>query len=233
MLDLSLPEALNALREELESELQKKLSELLETKHLYQRVKPDYEATTKKYEESLPQSVKTRLPAQIKQQLGGDIELVQEGGSRFQPHGLKYILKNVKLYCPKCKQREVFGSLWAHDLSEKHPFTDVSLASRYPRHKNYQGLFLAYQCLRCKDDPTLFIVRREDWSFILEGRSPIEQVEVPSIIPNSEQLYFRESIVAFQSGKPLAGILYLESVHRTILQTFNRNHYERVGRSNH
>jgi hypothetical protein len=54
---------------------------------------------------------------------------------------------------------------------------------------------------------------------ILCGRAPIEEVEVPSVIPKKISKYFSDAIVAYQSGQTLAGNFLL----RTIIEQWCRS----------
>src|SRR5262249_47468291 len=64
----------------------------------------------------------------------------------------------------------------------------------------------------------LIRVDRQRWTLSLHGRSPIENVEVPVFIPKEEYRFYRDALVAYQSGKTLAGLFYL----RTFLEQFAR-----------
>lgn len=78
--------------------------------------------------------------------------------------------------------------------------------------------FLVYQCQRCQGEPEGFLVRRKDWTFMLEGRSPIEIIEVPNFVPKGQAHFVRDAIVARNSGKILAALFYL----RTFIEQFAR-----------
>jgi len=77
---------------------------------------------------------------------------------------------------------------------------------------------MVYQCQRCFGKPEGFLVRRELWILGLHGRSPIELVEVPAYIPKAESWLHRDAVIAFNSGKILAGLFYL----RTFIEQFAR-----------
>ena len=87
----------------------------------------------------------------------------------------------------------------------EHRSADFSLPA------GFQLLWLVYQCQSCKGEPEGFLVRRAGWDFHLHGRSPIEGIEVPPYIPKAEYNLFRDSLVAFNSGKVLAALFYLRS----------------------
>jgi hypothetical protein len=63
--------------------------------------------------------------------------------------------------------------------------------------------------------------------FRLEGRAPIETVEVPNHIPEPERVHFRDAVVANATGKTLAGLFYL----RTTIEQFARRVVGITGRA--
>lgn len=82
----------------------------------------------------------------------------------------------------------------------------------------FQTFFLVYQCQRCLGTPEVFLVRRDMWSISLHGRSPMERVEVPNYIPQVESKFYRDALIAFNTGKTLAALFYL----RTLIEQFAR-----------
>ena len=62
------------------------------------------------------------------------------------------------------------------------------------------------------------MVRRNGWDLFLEGRSPMEGVPVESFLPKDERAFFRNAIIAKNSGRALAGLFYL----RTFIEQFAR-----------
>jgi predicted RNase H-like HicB family nuclease len=91
----------------------------------------------------------------------------------------------------------------------------------------FQMFTLVYQCQRCLGKPEAFLIRRDVWTFYLEGRSPIERVEVPKFVPEKEQRYYSDAVVAFNSGKVLAALFYL----RTFVEQFARRITGKTGRA--
>ena len=57
----------------------------------------------------------------------------------------------------------------------------------------------------------MFLVKRDGTDLIIEGRSPIEHIELPAFIPKEEKHWFRDAVVAFQTGKVLAALFYLRT----------------------
>jgi hypothetical protein len=203
---------------------------LLETKHLYQKV-----------------SIQpTAIITQLKEKLGGDKEYylgkIQEGLRQrlnlterptFTGDTLDLWLpvKNIKLFCERCDAREAFRPILHSDITfqvhTKHK-TQKLLGTepfkiQFP--DNLQLFALVYQCQRCEFLPTAFIVRRAGTDLFLEGRSPIEHVELPKFIPKEEQKWFRDAVVAFQTGKVLAALFYL----RTFIEQFARRKTNTLG----
>jgi hypothetical protein len=133
-------------------------------------------------------------------------------------------VKNVKLFCVKCDAREAFRPIWHSDvtvqLHAKHK-TQRTLGTEtfkvlFPG--NFQLFALLYQCQRCESLPTAFIVKRLGTDLFLEGRSPIEHVELPGFIPKEEKHWFRDAVIGYQTGKVLAALFYL----RTFIEQFAR-----------
>jgi hypothetical protein len=89
---------------------------------------------------------------------------------------------------------------------------------RIASHRDVQLFLLCFQCETCKLKPVAYLIRRVGWKMILEGRSPIEHVEIPDFLPKTEARLFRDAVVAAQSGKTLAGIFYL----RCFIEQFAR-----------
>jgi hypothetical protein len=137
------------------------------------------------------------------------------GGQSVTIKSAVLLLTNVKLFCALCKTSEVFSPLWAKDVAEEcHGPHNTEM----PRIESHQLFFIAFQCQRCNGDPEGFIVRRSRHRLFLEGRSPIEQVDLPRYLPKKETQFFSDAIVAFNAGKKLAGLFYL----RTFLEQFSR-----------
>jgi hypothetical protein len=90
--------------------------------------------------------------------------------------------------------------------------------TRIPGKDNFQLIFVAMQCQRCKRDPEGFLIRRSGYSLYLEGRSPIEHIDLPAYIPKKEKRLFSDALVAHNAGKTLAGLFYL----RAFIEQFAR-----------
>lgn len=218
-------EAARVLIPLLNKEIEEKFASLLETKHLYQKVKIEGE------------KVIALLRAQVLPSFQGDFDrivqkvpemaftpalhlvaVMPQGGLGQVP--LVLMLKNVTMFCqePKCDRREAFRPIWYLDLMEQlRPLTPTQVR-KLPLPNNVQVFLLAYQCQHCEGKPEVLIVRRTGWHLSLDGRSPMASVEVPSYIPKKEADFFRDAIIADGAGKTLAGLFYL----RTFIEQFGR-----------
>jgi len=128
---------------------------------------------------------------------------------------LELSLPTIKLFCSTCNRNETFNTL--------EPRTDSILNHTTAKHKSeiktQQVLVLEYECQYCKGLPSVFMIRRDGMKISLEGRSPIEYVEVPKVIPKGQAKYFSGAIVAHNSGQTLAGLFLL----RTFIEQYVRN----------
>jgi hypothetical protein len=195
---------------------------LLETKHLYQKVSIgiDGVVTGVQSERVLPGVEKEEFERLAK-------SFVNEKFSpssgmlldQYRRPALCLVIGNVKLFCSKCNAREAFRPIWFSDITNEllKPNTDKE-RFRIAFKNAFQLLYLVYQCQRCQGVPEVFLIKRDELSLSVEGRSPIEHVEVPAFIPKDEKKWFRDAIIAFQSGKVLAALFYM----RTFIEQFAR-----------
>jgi len=140
-------------------------------------------------------------------------------------------VKNVKLFWEKCDAREAFRPIWYSDITlevrTKHQAQRASGTQTFKIEfvDSYQTVALIYQCQRCESIPTAFLVKRAGHDLFLEGRSPIEHIELPKFIPKQEEKWFRDAVIAFQTGKILAALFYL----RTFIEQFARRKPNTLG----
>ncbi|MSU56690.1 MAG: hypothetical protein EXS35_00645 [Pedosphaera sp.] len=69
-----------------------------------------------------------------------------------------------------------------------------------------------FQCQNCKGEPLIFLVKRDGQKLTLVGRSRITEVSVPHFIPDAQQKFYRNAIIADQTSFTLAAALYLRTV---------------------
>ncbi len=194
-----------------------KLKELLENKHLYQKVSFD---VSKEILELIPKLQAghlqhfdpwmrsifvSPLPAGTHQQFD---RAVSGGVVRELP---MLLLQNVKLYCSQCDRREAFLPLWHTEAIGPIRQADPEHIIQGSTPSDLQLFMVVYQCQSCKGIPEAFLIRRTGWELQLHGRSPMEGLEVPKYIPKPEYNLFRDSVIAFNSGKVLAALFYLRS----------------------
>jgi hypothetical protein len=198
---------------------------LLETKHLYQKVSIEpKDIVTQVMEKVLPDKRQVYFAELVKgmqQRLTLTENPTFAGVNTLQ---LWLPVKNVKLFCEKCDAREAFKPIWHSDITfeirTKHK-TQASLGTQNFKIEfvdSFQLFALTYQCQRCESLPTTFIVKRSGNDIFVEGRSPIEHIELPKFIPNQERKWFRDAVIAFQTGKILAALFYL----RRFIEQFAR-----------
>jgi hypothetical protein len=195
------------------------LKELLETKHIYQRVTFDFQPSITRLTKSQPHvaaahEFKNQCEAMLAEPIVAAKEQVsyqdvENGYIDLKP---TLLLLNVKLFCTACGCREAFAPVSSSDISADRA------GNRDKGFKGVQVFSLAYQCQVCKGTPETFLVRREGMTIVLEGRSPFEHVDVPPQIPKAVAKYYRDALVAMHGGKTLAALFYL----RTFLEQFAR-----------
>jgi hypothetical protein len=134
----------------------------------------------------------------------------ERAGGHVSPT-LQLLLSNVKVFCENCDGREAFSPIWFEDVANTLTLPNYRTRFDTCLPDTFQLFFLTYQCQRCKGIPIAFQVRRDGWHLILEGRSPIENVELPSFIPKAEKWLFRDALIAMHAGKVLAAQFYLRA----------------------
>src|ERR1035437_661705 len=229
-------DAFNKFRFEVSSFTEKQLKLLLETKHVYQKVSIQ------------PDEILTNLtPPDRSSTISGLVPVIDET-SEFEglaanflgksliiterllfedipPHPRRcLVVGNVKLFCKKCEGREAFRPIGFSDVTlslrvkyeEQVQSGTPNLEISFPI--TFQLFVLVFQCQTCQGVPETFLVKRNGLDLVLEGRSPIEHVELPGFIPKDETHWFRDAVIAFQTGKVLAALFYL----RTFIEQFAR-----------
>lgn len=190
--------------------------QLLENKHLYQKVEIDVK------ELMMSASVASKCTSPCHKPFAAKcfkildwiwrIENKATGHSKvFDVDALIFSLPAIKIFCATCK------GIWPFNA---YP-PDAHEILNHKVGMNWQQIFvLGYECQSCKGLPTVFMVRRNGLQLFLEGRSPIEYVEVPKVIPKEQRKYYSDAIVAHNSGQTLAGLFLL----RTFIEQYVRRH---------
>ena len=216
--------AISTLTEILSRAVREGLKALLEAKHLYQKVTIDPDqfvaATRERVLPAVQQNfdgLASRLLALARFTPAQELLFIEEKAG-IKTAVLTLLLANVKVFCAQCDSREVANPIWYVDVTNellKQRMRERPVTLPPP---GVQLFLLVYQCQRCTGAPQGFLVRRQGWQVSLEGRSPIEHIEVPAYIPKTEQAFFRDATIAFNSGKTLAALFYL----RTFIEQFAR-----------
>jgi hypothetical protein len=207
--------------------LANQLRVLLEEKHIYQQIvvdAPTMIATWAASVHSMGPSVQVDDGEFVKQRFKISAQQAFAMAVNSVPSGpwLTLIVGNVKLFCSKCDEREVFSPVWFAEMGNE------SGQSWQPEELEpvIQLFAISFQCQRCKGQFEGVIVRREGWRIGLHGRSPMELVDVPKYIPKEERNLFRDAMIAAHGGKILAALFYL----RVFTEQFARRVTGETGR---
>lgn len=192
------------------------LKELLETKHLYQSITTSFNDNALKAAVSGVGGFQTQLVQTDVSRLYGSpwhcSQLSDESkGAIYSPapyiRRLAFRVPHVKIFCHDCDRVEVFNYVLGQEAFEAR--TVVSGASPAESQTTTQVFVLSFLCQSCKGIPEVFLVRREGNRLSLSGRSPIEHVDTPRVIPKPVAHFFSGAIVAHQSGQTLAGVFLI------------------------
>jgi hypothetical protein len=210
------------------------LKQLLETKHLYQKVCIQAEQIISRARKSTHDAClifdrgMEPILAGPHFSLSNELLRLAARDDSVETH-LTLIVANVKLFCGRCESREAFQPVWYRDLGNELGRLRVEGIQRPSLPATFQLFFFVYLCQVCPPAqavPEGFMVRRNGWDLFLEGRSPMERVPVESFIPKEEREFFRDALIARNSGKTLAGLFYL----RTFVEQFARRKVNQSGR---
>lgn len=204
---------------------------LLEAKHIYQNVKVDAEAFVREYEEAIygdDQEFYRQTTRAILEQADldiGDRQLYSDGTKNKIPK-LMVLLRGVKLVCSTCETNESFRPVVWNDMTaelrgENRP---ERLVGTVPQ--TSQLFAIVFECQRCTRQLQAVLIRRLNWQFFLDGRSPFEEIVLPPFLPKPEAGLFRDALIAAHGGKTLAALFYL----RSFIEQFARRHTSASGR---
>jgi hypothetical protein len=195
---------------------------LLETKHLYQKV----DLNPKGFATELSLQIHPNHQSYFSAWMAHDIpkrafvlEPQLTPAENYAAQSIRLKLPNLSLFCKICDRREAFAPVWHTDLvGEIRMEINSGKTKDIEFLDDIQMFSLMYQCQLCLGIPENFLVRREGWNLSLEGRSPMERIEVPGYLPKIESKLYRDAVIAFNSGKTLAALFYL----RTFVEQFAR-----------
>jgi hypothetical protein len=115
-----------------------------------------------------------------------------------------------------CGSKKCKGTAQPHNSGYigAHPEINSYILSRHP--SIVQVYSFAYQCQNCKEEPLIFLIKRDGVKLTLVGRSQFPEVLVPGYIPEAQRKFYKKAIVADQTSFTLAAALYL----RTVIEQF-------------
>lgn len=217
-------QAINELKKLLEACVPTQIKLLIESKHLYQslRLEP----------RKLLQDVLPRVSGQgdrVANQFWGyvlGVWLVKDPYLAIAQSGslthLVISMPHVKLFCSRCERVEAFNSVSATDF-----------LSRFTEGEGYvtagratQALVASFVCQSCKLVPEVFLIGKHGERLTICGRSPMEVIDVPNVIPKELRKYYSDAVVASNSGQHLAANFLM----RTVIEQWVRSAVPPVGK---
>ena len=114
-------------------------------------------------------------------------------------------IPNITTYCHKCSQTHPFRST----SSLQGPV--VTFAS--------QHWLMSFECQGCQSATVDFLVTRKELKLTITGRSPLESVSAPSVIPKKLRDRYANAIIANNAGQVLASLFLL----RVFIEEFWRS----------
>lgn len=199
--------------------IKENLRQLLESKHLYQSIKIEYQDLIDGLEGSA--SFVRDITEEFIERTNWEWEPFDPAAQRMvhptsdSPRTIHFKVPDVKLFCEVCGRIEAFNVVAADDfLTHRHFGVSINTTDD----KTIQVFVFSLQCQSCKSEPEVFLVRRHGMKLTISGRAPIEHVTVPKVIPRDLHRFYSGAIVAHQSGQTLAGIFLL----RTLIEQWAR-----------
>jgi hypothetical protein len=192
------------------------LRELLETKHLYQNIRVEFDLAKAMDRRLVPAGAEAQTATNVLEILhkkwlvhSGPPAIVLPSGPATGELLVPVRPPDVKLFCTPCDRREAFNLLWASDVAD--PSTVIpGIPTADP--ETVQVFVLSYLCQSCKGVPEVFLFRRDGFRLSLCGRAPIEHIDVPKVLPKEIRRFFSGAVVAHQSGQTLAGLFLLRTL---------------------
>jgi hypothetical protein len=183
------------------------VKELLESKHLYQRVAVRTVESSRRpgiMVEFMEAASGPWIPTDVTALL----QKAATGGAtaKWLVQAVTFGPPDLKMFCSQCERSEAFNLVSAGNA--------LSLSERVYQVKDdvVQVFVLSYLCQSCKNIPEVFLVRRQGLKLSLCGRAPMEHVDIPASTPKQVQRFYRGALLAYQSGETLAGNFLLRTV---------------------
>jgi hypothetical protein len=204
--------AFPTLKSNLEAVWREALQELIQQKHLYQHVEvnvqPAIDASLAKLPQRAGYDFYARLFASLPLASGERAESVRlEANHTFTAPEL--IPGNARIYCNTCKASEAFRPVFLRDVLNHIAEAELKQELAESPRNRLQHFAITYLCQRCKISQTVFLIKADAKGLKIVGRAPIEGVEAPALIPPDSKGYYREALLAFQTGRTLAAIFFL------------------------
>ena len=197
---------------------------LLEAKHLYQNINIDFDNLVS----SICDKIDTKYNPQFKLKLysiyNNNWDIIENKNymkrsaintTKSSEDIISLEPPDVKLFCKVCGGKEAYNLVSCLDFLTRDYIKDDSFRSKG---KTIQIFILSYLCQSCKNVPEVFMIRREGLKIILSGRTPMEHIDVPKIIPKNIKEYYSSAIIAYQSGQVLAGLFFI----RTLIEQWTK-----------
>ena len=229
----------------LKTEIEGRIKELLETKHLYQSVRVDdsvvaqslaqiendpnvikeiRESSRGSYDEraTIVSNHKQSMFLASRRILDEEWPFITEHcDTQVKPdlpgRATPFLLPTISVTCEKCDA--VIPPHNSGFRGQKINSDAVTSVTEKSGERVLQQTFMfPYQCQACKGEPLVFLVRREGLKLTLVGRNHFEVPQVPKTIPKEETNYFGDAVVAFNTGSALAGLFLL----RTTIEQYMR-----------
>ncbi len=128
-----------------------------------------------------------------------------------------FMLPTISVPCTQCKAVKP-----AHNSGfreQKYDWPPISWKITRNNHEvPCQTFTFPYHCQACKKEPLVFLVHRVGSKLTLAGRNHFEDIHVPNFIPKDESKFYKDAMVAFNTGNILCGLFQL----RTTIEQYMR-----------
>ena len=204
----------------LSEKVEENIKHLLESKHLYQSIQLDVKQMSFDMDEKLFKKQPT-ITDIINDILSKNWYLNDPADKNADPfafqsmqYELHFNMPDIKCFCHQCERIEAMNLKSCENILNRGYYLNHI---HKLNNKIIQVFAATYLCQSCKSIPEVFIIRREGIKLTLSGRSPIEYIDVPKVIPKEVKKYYSGALLAYQSGQTLAGNFLL----RTIIEQFS------------
>jgi hypothetical protein len=210
---LSPQQVVNQWQRSFEQRITLAIKTLLETKHLYQSITLEYESLFDTIGEIEGKQSLEDIKTSFSESIQANWFTIDNLHPNYITSGTKpspfcFETPDIKLFCHKCERVEPSNLISCTDFFQRESTPRYFLTSG----QRVQVFVFSFLCQSCKSIPEVFLVRRQGLKLTHSGRSPIEHIDVPRIIPNPVKGYYSGAVVAHQSGQTLAGIFLLRTV---------------------